>query len=148
MHEIPITYTDYNGAKRTDICCFHLTKAEITEWLSMPGNYTLDVALKNTMEKGNERELVSFIRDFIYRSYGEKSLDGRRFIKSEEVKANFMETEAYSILFMDLISDAKKAADFIVGVLPKDLNIDIEKILEESQEEIPPEIKNYLVVNN
>ena len=38
-------------------------------------------------------------------------------MKSEEISRDFMETEAYDQLFMELITDPKKAAAFVNGVI-------------------------------
>lgn len=145
MYERKVTYTDYNDVKREETCYFHLTKAEVIEWLTnTPGSYTLDKLLEKLLVETNMKEIMSIFKDLIYRSYGEKSLDGRRFIKTEEVKQNFMETEAYSIIFTDIVSDAKKAAEFINGILPKDLAEEVSKIAKNNPEGIPDSLKDYI----
>lgn len=135
----PITYTDFDEHERTEIFYFHLTNAEVVEWLSMDGDYTLDKELEKIVEKRNGKELIEAVKELIYRSCGEKSIDGRRFIKTPEVKANFMETEAYSVLFNDLLTNAAQMAKFLKGILPKDLNVDIEKFIEETPDEKLPD---------
>jgi 5'-deoxynucleotidase YfbR-like HD superfamily hydrolase len=87
---------------------------------------------------------MEIFADLIYMSYGRKSLDGRRFEKSEEIKRDFMETEAYSVLFTELVTDAKKAADFINAIVPKELSDEIERIIKENPDGIPDEMKDYL----
>ena len=127
-----ITYTDYNGESRTEDFYFNLNKAEIIEWLTTSSNYTLDVVVEKLIKTRNAKEIVNIFKDLIYRSYGEKSLDGRRFIKSKEVKDNFTETEAYAILFTELVSDAAKAADFFNAIIPADLAAEVEKTMNEN----------------
>lgn len=141
-----IEYVDYNGTKRKEDFQFNLTKAEILEWVSSSdGDYTIDKYLERIHETGNRKEMVQMFKDLIYRSYGRKSLDGKRFEKSEAIKNEFMESEAYSVLFMEVAGDAKKASEFINGIIPDDLNDEILKIIRENPDGIPPEIKDYLV---
>lgn len=139
-----ITYVDYDGNERTETFYFNLSKAETIQWLTTSGDYTLDkVFLKLAAEK-NGKEVMKIFENLIYMSYGEKSLDGRRFIKSEEVKRNFMETEAYSVLFTELVTDAKRASDFMKAILPNDMGSDINRILEENKDGLPAEIRDYV----
>ena len=58
-------------------------------------------------------------KDLVLKSYGEKSADGKRFIKTPEISEAFSQTEAYSVLFMELATDADAAAAFVNGIIPK-----------------------------
>lgn len=113
-----ITYTDYDGVERTENFYFNMTKAELAEL-----NLTTEGGLQNVIQKiidsKNVPEITKWFKKIILLSYGEKSADGRRFIKSEELTEDFLQTEAYSELFIELLSDEKAAADFINGLLPK-----------------------------
>lgn len=144
MLEKTITYEDYDGNQRTETFYFHLNKAEVIEWLTTSGDYTLDKVMLKLARERNAKKIMEIIKDFIQRSYGEKSLDGRRFVKSEEITKSFMQTEAYSILFTELVSDGEKAAVFISGVFPKDMADEIDKAFKENPEGIPDEIKDLL----
>ena len=138
-----IVFTDYDGNTRTEDHYFNLSKAEIIKWMTTSHEYTLDAVINRLTEKRNGREIMKIFEDLIYLSYGEKSLDGRRFDKSEEVKKNFMETEGYSVLFMELVTDAKKAAEFVNGIIPKELAEEIAKTIAEHPDGIPEELKDY-----
>lgn len=140
-----ITYEDYEGQERTEEHFFHLTKAELIKWLTTTGDYTLDRVLQRLAEERNGKRVMEIFEDLIKRSYGKKSLDGRRFEKSEEFTKEFMETEAYSILFMELVTDAEKAAEFVNGIIPNDLAGELAKIMKEHPEGIPAEIKDYML---
>lgn len=142
-----VEYTDFNGNKRTEEHCFHLSKAEVVEWLTTSGDYTLDKVLEKLATERNGKEIMSTFKDLIYRSYGKISLDGKRFEKSEEVKKEFMESEAYSEIFMEIISNADAAVKFIAKVLPSDLSDEIEKIMRENPEGIPDVLKDYIPTN-
>lgn len=117
-----ITYTDYNGVERKEDFYFNLTKAEITEMeLSTTGG--LSTVLQRIVSEQDQPQLIRMFKDLIIRSYGKKSDDGKRFIKNEQLSEEFTQTEAYNILFMELATDAEKAANFVNGIIPKDLNV-------------------------
>lgn len=113
-----MTYTDYNGTERTEDFYFNLTKAEIAEMeLSVEGG--LVEKIQKMVASLNGKQIIDFFKDFVLRSYGVKSDDGRRFMKSEEIRDSFAQTEAYSDLFMSLATDADAAANFVNGVIPQ-----------------------------
>lgn len=142
-----IKYTDYNDVEREEEFYFNLNKAEVMEWLTTSGNYTLDKVIGKLVRSENSKDIMGIFTDLIYRAYGEKSLDGRRFIKSKEIKDNFIETEAYSELFMELISDPKKSADFFTAIMPKDIGSELDKALADP-DKLPDELKDYAKVIN
>lgn len=112
-----ITYTDYNGVERKEDFYFNLSKSELIELqASVEGG--LDGYLKKIASRLDAPKIMSFFRDLILRAYGEKSDDGRRFIKSPELSEAFRQTEAYDELFVELVTDAKKGAEFISGIMP------------------------------
>lgn len=115
-----ITYTDYDGNQRTEDFYFNLTKAELTNMFnSVSGG--LEKYLTRIVAAQDGPALMNAIRDIVKASYGEKSLDGRRFMKSDEIFKNFEETEAYSVFFMELMGDDEAALNFIISVLPQDM---------------------------
>ena len=112
-----MTYTDYDGNQRTEDFYFNLSKAELTEMqLSTDGG--LGEMLKKLIGTRDGKRIVEFFKDFVLRSYGEKSPDGRRFIKNQELRDSFSQTEAYSDLFMELATSDDAAAIFVNGVIP------------------------------
>ena len=135
-----ITYQDFLGNERTEDFYFNLTEAEIIEWLSTNAEYTLDKVIENMRQKMNVKGILDATKELIYKAYGEVSLDGRRFNKSKEVKDNFMETNAYSVLFMELATDAKKAAEFFNSIIPKDLAASVNKLYEDNPNATPEEL--------
>lgn len=138
-----ITYTNFDGEKVTEDHSFHMSEAEIMEWVTTNGDYSIDMLLNRMVEKKRGRDIIAAVKELIYKSYGERSLDGRRFIKTPEVKAEFMETEAYSALFMELVTDAAKAGEFVQGILPKDMGEKLLKVMEENPDGIPDSVKDY-----
>lgn len=120
MLKITKTYVDYNGTERTEDFYFNLTKAEVTEMeLSKQGG--ISGYIKSIVAAQDTPELIKTFKEIVLKSYGQKSLDGRRFIKNPELTEDFSQTEAYSMIFMELAMDDKKAAEFINGIMPKDL---------------------------
>lgn len=116
-----ITYTDYNGNERTEDFYFNLSKAELAEMeLSAEGG--LAETLKRIIAAQDGKQLVAIFKDLVLRSYGEKSPDGKRFIKSEELRTAFSQTEAYSDLFMELATNDKAAVEFVNGIVPSDVS--------------------------
>jgi len=115
-----ITFTDYDGNERTEDFYFNLTKAEITE-MNMGVSGGMEKFINKIVSTQDTPSLIKIFKDIIQMSYGVKSADGRRFIKTDEVKQEFMETEAYSQLFMELATDSDAAAKFINGIIPQDL---------------------------
>lgn len=139
-----ITFEDFNGNEITKDFYFNLNKAEIIKWITTDGDYTLDKKLARLFEAGNGKQLMETFDELIKASYGIVSLDGIRFEKSEEILNSFVQTDAYSILFTELVTDAKKAADFINAIIPKDIAAEIEKIMKENPDGIPSSIRDYL----
>ena len=115
-----ITYTDYNGVERTENFYFGLNKAEIMDMeLGVTGGFRQ--LLQMIIDKQDIPKLIDAFKMLIKKSYGEKSPDGRRFIKSDELTQAFIQTEAYSELYMELLGDAERAAAFVNGIMPADV---------------------------
>ena len=116
-----ITYNDYNGTERTEDFYFNLSQAEVMEMeLSTEGG--LAEMIKRVVASKDAPSIIKIFKDLILKAYGEKSADGKRFMKSEEIATAFSQTEAYSILFTELATDDKAAAAFVNGIVPKDMS--------------------------
>lgn len=112
-----ITYVDYNGEERTENFYFNLNKAEIMEMEMSTTGGLAEMINRITAEK-DAPKIIKIFKEIILKAYGEKSLDGKRFVKSEELSNAFAQTEAYSELFMELATDPDAAAAFINGIVP------------------------------
>lgn len=115
-----ITYTDYNGVERTEDKYFNLTKAELVE-MELGINGGLSEMITKIVNTKDTPALVKLFKELILKSYGEKSADGKRFIKNDELRDEFTQTEAYTTLFMELATDDNAAVKFIEGIIPQDL---------------------------
>ena len=112
-----ITYTDYNNVERTEDFYFNLTKAELME-LEMSTTGGLAEMINRIVAAQDAPQIINVFKKLVLKAYGEKSPDGRRFIKTPEIAEAFSQTEAYSILFMELATDATAASDFVNGIVP------------------------------
>ena len=139
-----IKYKDFKGTEREEDFYFHMSKPEVIKWMTTNGNYTLDKVIGRLIKTENVRDLVNEFEYLILNSYGVISLDGISFDKSEENRNRFKNSNAYSELFMELVGDAKKAAEFFNGILPDDLSDAINKAISENPENIPDVLKDYV----
>lgn len=115
-----ITFVDYNGVERTEDFYFDLNQAEITEMeLSEDGG--LSATIQKIVATKDMPSLIKIFKSLILKAYGEKSADGRRFIKSDELSREFTQTPAYSKLFMELAQDEQKASEFINAIGPQEI---------------------------
>lgn len=115
-----ITYTDYNDVERTEDFYFNLTKAEIME-MEMSTSGGLAEAIQRIVAAQDAPAIIKIFKELVLKAYGIKSPDGKRFIKSDEIAAEFSQTEAYSQLFMELATDADAAAKFANGIVPAEM---------------------------
>lgn len=116
-----ITYTDYNGIERTEDFYFNLSKAEVVE-MQMSTTGGLGEQISKIIEAKDTPSIVKIFKDLVLGAYGEKSPDGKRFIKNDEIRTAFSETEAYSNLFMELATDTTAATAFVNGIIPPKLS--------------------------
>ena len=113
-----ITYTDFNNVERSEDFYFNLTKAEVME-MEMSTVGGLSEMIQRIIAAQDTPSIIKVFKDLVLKSYGEKSPDGKRFIKTPEITEAFSQTEAYSVLFMELATDADSAAAFVNGIIPK-----------------------------
>ena len=121
-----IKYTDYNGVEREEDFFFNLSKAELME-MEMGTAGGLAEMIQQTIKTQDAPTIIKIFKDIILKAYGEKSADGKRFIKVNDAGVplanGFAQTEAYSQLFMELATNADAAANFIKGIIPGDIEI-------------------------
>lgn len=133
MYSKTIKYTDYNGVEREEEFLFNLSKAELMEMqLSAEGG--LENNIKSIIQTRDTKKIIELFKKIIIDSYGIKSADGIRFVKTPELRNDFMQSEAYSELFMELAMDDKAAAEFVNGILPKGLTSEVSKATDNVKE--------------
>lgn len=112
-----ITYTDFDGVQRTEDFYFNLSTAEVAEMeIGITGG--MSEKLKRIVAAKDNKQILDTFKEIIFKAYGEKSEDGRRFIKSPELSEAFSQTEAYTDFFMEFITDGSAAAAFINAIMP------------------------------
>jgi len=126
MYTKTITYEDWNGETRTEDFRFNLTKSELIE-IEADTEGGIENYIKEIGDKLDAKKIMEFMKMIIAKSYGEKSLDGKRFMKGDDLSKAFMETPAYDYLFMELVTDADKAAEFISNIIPKSISENVNK---------------------
>lgn len=116
-----VTYVDFDGNERTEDFFFNLTEQEIAEMeLSTEGG--LGNFINKAVAAKSQVELIELFKKLILAAYGVKSADGRRFVKNDAVREDFMSTQAFSDIYMELVHDADKASAFFNGIVPKEKN--------------------------
>ena len=116
-----VSYVDYNGVERTEDFYFNLSKAEVTEMeLSVEGGFSK--MLEDIVKSKDNMQIVKLFKEIVLKAYGEKSADGKRFVKSKEIAEAFSQIEAYSEIFMELALNEDAAAAFVNGIMPANLN--------------------------
>lgn len=127
-----ITFTNFNDEQVTKTFFFHLSKADLIRMeVEMPGG--LSGYLTQIVEAQNDQALMSVMEKLILDSYGIKSEDGMRFIKNQDVRDAFQQTNAYSELLMELCTDEDAANQFVQGIVPHNLKSDLARIAAKQQ---------------
>ncbi len=137
-----IKYTDYNGVEREEKFLFNLSKAELME-MEMGTTGGLAEMIQEIIASKDGAKIIKTFKDLVLKAYGEKSADGKRFIKVSDtgvpLSLAFSQTEAYSELFMELATDADAAAAFVAGIIPGDIDV--------SNIELPDDLKTPEVID-
>lgn len=124
MYSKRMTYKDFNGEERTETFMFNLTKAELAKMeLNTKGG--MKQKIKTLFDSKDIATIVDQFESIIQAAYGVKSEDGRRFVKSKELLDDFMATEAYSDLYIEMIGDSEKAFEFLSGIMPEEIRASI-----------------------
>lgn len=119
-----ITYTDYDGHERTEDFYFNLSTAELRDMeMSISGGMTQ--MINKIIAAQDNGSLYRLFTDIIKKAYGEKSPDGRRFMKSDEISESFTQTEAYSVLLDEFVNNTDSVTKFVNGLIP---NVDTNKL--------------------
>lgn len=113
-----ITYTDYDGNRREEDFWFNLTKAEVAK-MEFGTAGGIQKMIETLVQEQDTKRIIEVFDELICCSYGKKSPDGKRFIKSPELLEAFKQTEAYSDLFVELLGNPDKAAAFFAEIVPK-----------------------------
>lgn len=122
-----ITYTDFDGNEVTEDFYFHMSKADLVE-MELSHKDGLQKKIERIVEAQDGKAIMEEFKNLLLGSYGQKSPDGRRFVKSQELQDEFKSSPAYDVIFMELVTDSDKAAAFVNGIIPTDLGDDVAKM--------------------
>lgn len=125
-----IKYVDYNGIERTEDFYFNLSKTELAQ-MQFREEGDLAERVRGIVKAKNRPAIMQLFDSFIIDSYGEKSEDGRHFIKvrnGHRLADDFIASPAYDVLYFELINDPEKFADFINHLVPPDLAAELAKM--------------------
>jgi hypothetical protein len=120
-----ISYKDWDGNPVTEDFYFNLTEAELMELELSEDGEGFGETIKKAIQKESGKVVLDAFKRLITLSIGKRV--GNRFVKSDEVKSEFMETGAYSALFMELATNADAGAAFVKGLFPSDLAEKVEQ---------------------
>lgn len=122
-----ITYEDFNGETVSEDFFFHLSKAELVE-LELSHKGGLAESIQKIIDAEDGKQIIAEFKNIILGAYGKRSDDGKRFIKNQALREEFESTEAYSVLFMEVVTETDKAIEFVNGIVPKGLKEEAAKI--------------------
>jgi hypothetical protein len=132
-----VTYEDFNGEEVTEDLYFHLSKAELIE-MEMSHRGGLSEALKRIVAAEDGKAIIAEFKNIILGAYGKRSDDGRRFVKNQTLREEFESSEAYSTLFMELVTDTDSAINFINGIVPAKMAQEVGQLAEKKEATVTP----------
>lgn len=141
-----ITFEDFNGNSITEDFYFNLSKAEIAE-MELSQEDGFGAYLQTIVDSKNGNEIISTFKKIITTALGRRSEDGRRFVKSQEIIDDFLQTDAYSVLFMELITNPEASGTFVSSIVPQDLAKDMAQQMENPETKETPETPAYILEN-
>lgn len=133
-----VKYTDLNGEERQEQFYFNLNEVELSRLVAELGA-DIDVYTRKLAESQDASAMIAFIERLILGSYGEKSADGKRFVKSKEKTEAFEQSNAYAALFMQMLQDPKQSTAFGTGVISVANKQEKPKVLKSTTTEVTTE---------
>lgn len=122
-----VKYKDFDGNDRKDVLWFHLNEVEITE-MDLETSGGLVKYMESIIDTNDVNQLIAIFKDLLIRSYGERSMDGKHFYKDDKIRNEFVSSAAYPVLYMEMVSDADKAVEFVNGIVPSNIREQMAKI--------------------
>ena len=133
-------YTGYDGQPHKDTWWFNLSEAELYK-LELSNLGGMNGMMNRLLRESKPGEIVEVFESLILSAVGERSVDGRKFIKNQEIRDDFYQSKAYSDLFVELVSSGEKLAEFLKGAIPAEVAAELAKAEEADKEENKPVIQ-------
>lgn len=127
-------YTGYDGQPHKDTWWFNLSEAELYK-LELSNLGGMNGMMNRLLRESKPGEIVEVFESLILSAVGERSVDGRKFIKNQEIRDDFYQSKAYSDLFVELVSSGEKLAEFLKGAIPAEVAAELAKAEEASKAE-------------
>lgn len=120
-------YTDFNGNEQEETFYFNLSKSEVIEY-ELQERAGMSTTLQRIVEERDNQKILAHFKDLVMKSVGRKSDDGRRFVKNDEIREDFLASPAYDEMFVWLMSEPGAGAEFVNNVLPQDVDEFVKKV--------------------
>ena len=114
-----VTYTDFNGDEQTDTLYFNVSVPEATRMRAKFGGDDMEKNIKKIVESGKESDILELFEEIVLNAYGEKSEDGKSFLKTPAIKEKFEYSQAYAEVFEELLTNEAALQKFVEGVISK-----------------------------
>jgi hypothetical protein len=122
MLKKPIKYKDFDEQDVEEEFYFNISEAEVIE-LEHEHKGGMSGWLEELVKIEDNRQMFAELKKIILLSYGEKSPDGKQFLKKDSegrpLSAQFEQSAAYNALMFEIFSDEGNAAAFLTGVFPE-----------------------------
>ena len=142
MQKLTVQYQNFDGDLETEDLYFHLNIKELQEMENWDVPLTKRIAKLTKTEDG--KEAFELMRDIVEAAYGERSADGKRFVKNPEVLKNFTQGLAYDEVIISFIDGTTDLGKFVEGLLPKK----VFELAKKNAKDSHDEVKKYLVEND
>ena len=120
-------YADFNGNEQEETFYFNLSKSEVIEY-ELQERAGMSTTLQRIVEERDNQKILAHFKDLVMKSVGRKSDDGRRFVKNDEIREDFLASPAYDEMFIWLMSEPGAGAEFVNNVLPQDVDEFVKKV--------------------
>ena len=130
-----VVYENLDGKTESEVVYLNINMIELTE-LEFVAEKSISDILKEIGETPSMADALKTFKMFLRFAYGVKSPDSKKLLKSDSIWESFENSEPYSALLWEMLNDAPKAVDVIMGILPQ-------KKIEELIEKDPESKKKY-----
>ena len=126
-----ITFEDLDGNSITDDFYFHISMSEVSK-MELGTEGGMAEKLKKLVAASKGKDIIEQFEGILHSAYGVRSENNRQFIKNEQVWQEFYQSDAYNVLFMQLISDEDASAAFVRGILPANFEAEVARITQQN----------------